>query len=85
MAAPPRRGAVPSWPIIMVDDVGHRVEHPVEVNAAVQAATGAGGAEPAAIGPGGFAMPLRVLLGLSLIANMALTAAVLRRKKNQPA
>jgi hypothetical protein len=30
-------------------------------------------------------MPLRVLLGLSLLANMALTAAVLRRKKNQPA
>ena len=47
----------------------------------MQAATGAGGVEPAAIGPGGFAMPLRVLLGLSLIANMALAAAVMRRRK----
>jgi hypothetical protein len=73
------------WRIIMADNMGHRVEHPMEVNAALQAATTAGGAPPTEVGPGDFAMPLRILLGLSLIANMTLAAAVLRRKKNQPA
>ena len=70
------------WRIIMADNMGHRVEHPVEVSAAQGAAAADSGHDA---GPGGFAMPLRILLGLSLIANMALTAAVLRRKKNQPA
>ena len=62
----------------MADNMGHRVEHPVEVSAA-QGATAADSGHDA--GPGGFAMPLRILLGLSLIANMALAAAVLRRRK----
>ena len=66
------------WRIIMADNMGHRVEHPVEVSAA-QGATAADSGHDA--GPGGFAMPLRILLGLSLIANMALAAAVLRRRK----
>ena len=64
------------WRIIMADNMGHRVEHPVEVSAA-QGAVAADSGHDA--GPGGFAMPLRILLGLSLIANMALAAAVMRR------
>ena len=66
------------WRIIMADNMGHRVEHPVEVSAAQGAAAADSGHDA---GPGGFAMPLRILLGLSLIANMALAAAVLRRRK----
>ena len=66
------------WRIIMADNMGHRVEHPVEISA-VQASAAANSGHDA--GPGGFAMPLRILLGLSLIANMALAAAVLRRRK----
>lgn len=34
-------------------------------------------------GVGDFSVPLRILLGLSLLANMALGAAVLRRKQKQ--
>ena len=64
--------------IIMADNMGHRVEHPVEVSAAQGAAAADSGHDA---GPGGFDMPLRILLGLSLIANMALAAAVLRRRK----
>ncbi len=67
------------WRIIMADNMGHRVEHPVEVSAA-QGATATGPGSDA--GPGGFSMPLRILLGLSLIANAALAATVLRRGKN---
>ena len=66
------------WRIIMADNMGHRVEHPVEISAA-QGAVAADSGHDA--GPGGFAMPLRILLGLSLIANMALAAAVMRRRK----
>lgn len=66
------------WRIIMADNMGHRVEHPVEISAA-QGAAAATAAHDA--GLGGFSTPLRILLGLSLIANMALAAAMLRRRK----
>ncbi len=81
------------WRIIMADNMGHRVEHAVEH--AVDASAGQGAAQisaqnqgkPSAAvaspGVGGFAMPLRVLLGLSLLANIALGAAALRRKQKQ--
>mgnify|MGYP003606645295 CR=1 FL=1 len=81
------------WRIIMADNMGHRVEHAVDVSpsqgsAQIAAQTSgpntdkpaANGATP---GVGEFSVPLRVLLGLSLLANMALGAAVLRRRKNQ--
>ena len=66
------------WRIIMADNMGHRVEHPVEISA-VQGAAAATAAHDA--GLGGFSTPLRILLGLSLIANMALAATMLRRRK----
>ena len=76
------------WRIIMADNMGHRVEHAVEVSAdptAQQAA--AQNADNAASGPtpgvGGFSIPLRILLGLSLLANMALIAAALRRRQKR--
>ena len=79
------------WRIIMADNMGHRVEHAVEhavdtsagqVAAQVSAQNqGKPSAAVASPGVGGFAMPLRVLLGLSLLANMALGAAALRRKQ----
>ena len=76
------------WRIIMADNMGHRVEHAVEVSAdptAQQAAAqnadnAASGATP---GVGGFSIPLRILLGLSLLANMALIAAALRRRQKR--
>ena len=81
------------WRIIMADNMGHRVEHAVDVSpsqgsAQIAAQTSgpntdkpaANGATP---GVGEFSVPLRVLLGLSLLANMALGTAVLRRRKNQ--
>ena len=81
------------WRIIMADNMGHRVEHAVDVSPAQGSAQGAvqtsgpntdkpaaNGATP---GVGEFSVALRVLLGLSLLANMALGAAVLRRRKNQ--
>ena len=93
------------WRIIMADNMGHRVEHAVDVSPAQGSAQGATregaqetaqgiaqGAAPntdkpattgATPGVGEFSVPLRVLLGLSLLANMALGAAVLRRRKNQ--
>lgn len=74
------------WRIIMADNMGHRVEHPVEVDAnqgATQASDQNTGKSAAVASPGvgGFSVPLRIVLGLSLLANMALGAAVLRRKK----
>ena len=81
------------WRIIMADNMGHRVEHAVDVSpsqgsAQIAAQTsGPNTDKPAATGAtpgvGEFSVPLRVLLGLSLLANMALGAAVLRRRKNQ--
>ena len=93
------------WRVIMADNMGHRVEHAVDVSPAQGSAQGATregaqetaqgiaqGAAPntdkpattgATPGVGEFSVPLRVLLGLSLLANMALGAAVLRRRKNQ--
>ena len=81
------------WRIIMADNMGHSVEHAVDVSpsqgsAQIAAQTSgpntdkpaANGATP---GVGEFSVPLRVLLGLSLLANMALGTAVLRRRKNQ--
>ena len=75
------------WRIIMADNMGHRVEHAVDTSAGQGAAQvsaqnqGKPSAAVASPGVGGFAMPLRVLLGLSLLANMALGAAALRRKQ----
>ena len=81
------------WRIIMADNMGHRVEHAVDVSpsqgsAQIAAQTsGPNTDKPAATGAtpgvGEFSVPLRVLLGLSLLANMALGTAVLRRRKNQ--
>ena len=89
------------WRIVMADNMGHRVEHAVDVSPAQGSAQIAeqGAAQGSAqdVGPstdkpavtgvspgvGEFSVPLRVLLGLSLLANMALGAAVLRRRKNQ--
>ena len=77
------------WRIIMADNMGHRVEHAVDVDAGQGAAQGAAqsqGKPSAAVaspGVGGFTMPLRILLGLSLLANMALGAAALRRRQKQ--
>lgn len=70
------------WRIIMADNMGHRVEHVVEVSPVAAIAAAKAGS---AAGPGGFSMFLRIALGLSLLANMALTAAVLRRKKKPAA
>ena len=76
------------WRIIMADNMGHRVEHAVDASAgqgAAQISAQNQGKPSAAASPGvgGFAMPLRVLLGLSLLANMALGAAALRRKQKR--
>ena len=77
------------WRIIMADNMGHRVEHAVDASAgqgAAQIAAQNQGKPSAAVtspGVGGFALPLRVLLGLSLLANMALGVAALRRKQKQ--
>lgn len=83
------------WRIIMADNMGHRVEHAVDVCAGQTPASesaqntgqGNGRAKAAATvatpGVGGFSMPLRILLGLSLLANLALAAAVVRRRHRQ--
>ena len=76
------------WRIIMADNMGHRVEHAVDTSAgqgAAQVSAQNQGKPSAAASPGvgGFAMPLRVLLGLSLLANIALGAAALRRKQKR--
>ena len=79
------------WRIIMADNMGHRVEHAVEVSPDQSSMQGAAknadkaAATVATPGVGGFSMPLRILLGLSLIANMALGIAVLRRRRPQSA
>lgn len=76
------------WRIIMADNMGHRVEHAVEVSTGQGAAlpSAASKDKPAATGAtpgvGEFSVPLRMVLGLSLLANLALGAAVLRRKQN---
>ena len=77
------------WRIIMADNMGHRVEHAVDASAGQRAAQisaqnqGKPSAAVTSPGVGGFALPLRVLLGLSLLANMALGVAALRRKQKQ--
>ena len=74
------------WRIIMADNMGHRVEHPVDVSAdptAQQADVKNAGDAAATPGVGGFSIPLRILLGLSLLANMALIAAALRRRQKR--
>ena len=75
------------WRIIMADNMGHRVEHPVEVGARQEGtqASDQNTGKPAPVaspGVGEFSVPLRIVLGLSLLANLALGAAVLRRRKN---
>ena len=65
-----------TWRIIMADNMGHRVEHPVTVGKPSDSAT-----PDASAALGGFSMPLRILLGLSLLANAALCASLLRRRK----
>ena len=73
------------WRIIMADNMGHRVEHAVHASAGQGAAQSQGkpSAAVASPGVGGFTLPLRILLGLSLLANMALGAAALRRRQKQ--
>ena len=74
------------WRIIMADNMGHRVEHAVDVSAdptAQQADVKNAGDAAATPGVGGFSIPLRILLGLSIIANMALIAAALRRRQKR--
>ena len=74
------------WRIIMADNMGHRVEHAVDVSAdptAQQADVKNAGDAAASPGVGGFSIPLRILLGLSLLANMALIAAALRRRQKR--
>ena len=74
------------WRIIMADNMGHRVEHTVEVSAGhtpAQADVKTAGDTAATPGVGGFSIPLRILLGLSLLANMALIAAALRRRQKR--
>ena len=74
------------WRIIMADNMGHRVEHAVEVSAGrspAQADVKNAGDTAATPGVGGFSIPLRILLGLSLLANMALIAAALRRRQKR--
>ena len=74
------------WRVIMADNMGHRVEHAVDVSAdptAQQADVKNAGDAAASPGVGGFSIPLRILLGLSLLANMALIAAALRRRQKR--
>ena len=74
------------WRIIMADNMGHRVEHAVEVSAGhtpAQADVKNAGDAAATPGVGGFSIPLRILLGLSLLAAMALIAAALRRRQKR--
>ena len=74
------------WRIIMADNMGHRVEHAVDVSAdptAQQADVKNAGDAAATPGVGGFSIPLRILLGLSIIANIALAAALLRRRQKR--
>ena len=74
------------WRVIMADNMGHRVEHAVDVSAdptAQQADVKIAGDAAATPGVGGFSIPLRILLGLSLLANMALIAAALRRRQKR--
>ena len=74
------------WRIIMADNMGHRVEHAVEVSAGhtpAQADVKNAGDAAATPGVGGFSIPLRILLGLSLLANLSLIAAALRRRQKR--
>lgn len=65
------------WRITVADGMGHKVEHAVEVAAAGSqtetAGTDGGNTEQS--------LPLRAGLGLSLLANLALAACLLRRRK----
>lgn len=71
--------AAGTWRITVTDGMGHKVEHPVEVAAAGKpAATAATVADDAGSSAG---LPLRAGLGLSLLANLALAACLLRRRK----
>lgn len=63
------------WRIIITDGMGHKTEHPVEVGPAdAPAVTPPADDAPAA------SLPLRAGLGLSLLANLALLIALLRRR-----
>lgn len=69
--------AAGTWRITVTDGMGHKVEHAVEVAAAGSPAEAAGT-------DGGNteqSLPLRAGLGLSLLANLALAACLLRRRK----
>ncbi|MTJ94168.1 MAG: hypothetical protein F8N36_15105 [Desulfovibrio sp.] len=80
--------AAGQWRIIMADNMGHRVEHTVEVAAdqgspQISGQNGGKSAAAASPGVGGFSVPLRIVLGLSLLANLALGAVLLRRSQKQ--
>ena len=64
------------WRITVADGMGHKVEHAVEV-----AATGKPAATAADDAGSSAGLPLRAGLGLSLLANLALAACLLRRRK----
>lgn len=66
-----------TWRIIVADGMGHKVDHPVEVVAPGKPAATAG-ADKTETSAG---LPMRAGLGLSLLANLALAACLLRRRK----
>ena len=66
-----------TWRIIVADGMGHKVDHPVEVVAPGKPAAAAG-ADKTETSAG---LPMRAGLGLSLLANLALAACLLRRRK----
>lgn len=66
------------WRISISDGMGHKIEHPVDI-AATDAPAAVPAAPAAADAPA--ALPLRAGLGLSLLANLALLFALLRRRK----
>ena len=71
--------AAGTWRITVTDGMCHKVEHAVEVAATGKpAATAATAADDTGSSAG---LPLRAGLGLSLLANLALAACLLRRRK----
>lgn len=67
------------WRIIITDGMGHKTEHLVEVAAPDAPAATAPTAPDTDDAPA--SLPLRAGLGLSLLANLALFAALLRRRR----
>lgn len=66
------------WRVIMADNMGHRIEHETTVAHGGGTSPTAGAAADAW---GGFATPLRALLGASLLLNLGTVAALWRRRR----